>query len=313
MLGLLHAQDVPPDTPEVPEVAETSPAEQGEGGEKPADAEAVKEAAAAEDATPAPVAEEAEGGSVREGQPAKSANEDPGYYDKRDLIAQQAMARAAEEMVNIGWAQVIIGAVTIIGLVFTLYYTRVTANEAIRSASAAEKSADVALGVAIARPIVTKMSFQEGHETMQKHVNKRKLLLHIQNLGETTGIIQLVRVGVTFGSLPPEPLYDQKYHFNRNNVLEPKAWFTFDKWILPPNGERWTVPLKDETRDVWVYGVVEFLDVFGERRGQRFCGKQARGLGGASTRIDLGGPPAYTHTDREQLDPLKITQTFQRS
>ena len=72
----------------------------------------------------------------------KPSCDEPKSHNEADLCEQRHMAEAAKDTVFLNKVQIGIGVLTIIGLIFTVYYTGRTAKAAILAADAAKEAAD---------------------------------------------------------------------------------------------------------------------------------------------------------------------------
>jgi len=95
----------------------------------------------------------------------------PNWVDVADLRAQQAMARIAEQVLLLTWAQIFLGIVGAIALVITLFYTRAAVRTAQKGAKDADKALRIAKRNAAAATDLAEQSREASHADLRAWVS----------------------------------------------------------------------------------------------------------------------------------------------
>jgi hypothetical protein len=188
---------------------------------------------------------------------------------REDLNAQQTMADSAQRTVSIGWWQLIVGIVGIVGLLVTLGYT-------IRATKAAEKAAEAATAALtsdrawivysganikprnIGEPIRYTVKFTNSGKTPGLNVMAR----HVVKIGrpdEDIGAFARVQE-TTHQSEPPENIIPLGYD---QTCASPIATGNISQEM--------TNRITAGDAVVYVFGIINYDDVFGAHHVTRYC------------------------------------------
>lgn len=185
--------------------------------------------------------------------------EKPSNHDEADLCQQMSMAVAAQKTVALNYVQIAIGAFTIIGLAFTVYYTRETAKAAVDATDIAKRALHD-----LERPFVFVKEldwfYEENPQTGVFYQGRLSVVLENSGSTPATRMTYSVNCGhIAASDIETYNFDDQTRNSVSKGVLGPKATLTTASQRisaatvtqLMPNVDRW-----------FIWGAIEYDDVF---------------------------------------------------
>lgn len=138
------------------------------------------------------------------------------FIELEDLLAQQSMADAANKMTFIAWIQIAVGLGTLVGLAWTLKYTRDTARAGQKSADAADRALN-----AVERPYIFVWGVRGiDHDVEMDHLNFVFFIRYSYgNHGKTPAIIESMAACISFDEVPENAMEVRDWHPAKLNPI----------------------------------------------------------------------------------------------
>ena len=215
---------------------------------------------AATSITPAPLSA---GESQKAAANEQRAGQDPEYYPRNDLVAQNRMADATDGLVGLTRWQIRVGAAETGLLLVTVFFTVLATLAASRASRAAEAAVQVTTDTAerqlraYVHPMAIRIVMGENGSVAGK--------VRAENVGQTPAYTLANQFTLT---VAPLPLQEEYLTLNRNRWQGPKV-------TVPPRGEVYfdaTLPglltleyredIANERAAVFIHGALEYKDIF---------------------------------------------------
>ncbi|MEQ8328195.1 MAG: hypothetical protein RIE84_14650 [Parvibaculum sp.] len=231
---------------------------------------------------------------------------------EQDLDAQRSMAESADKLVEQTWWQIGIGLLGTALVLWNLILARKSNDAAVQAARAALRSATIDSEIARGRLRATNMQLADHTpfpvkqpsgevyvKSLEDLIEDNEILLELENIGQSAASVREVRIGYSVGELPDEPIYDRWKKSYSPAMLIPMGPYSLRLFLNELSDAETAAIYRGEAK-YWVYGEIEYVDIFDQKRGYRFCAKLYRGPGLTSQFFSFQGPSNYTEYPEKQ-------------
>ena len=238
-----------------------------------------------------------EAGSTDEKAPADK----DGSHDAYDLAAQWLAATSGAAMVRLTFLQIVFGLFGLLGLGWTLYYSRETANAAIKATGIAQQTAD------LDRPYLVLTEMTPGPDQFISNDSTNILVAAvIKNSGSRTGIINSIAVREV-EELPPAPSEIFTIDWvGRDSVTADEEYKRHALHMLNISSLPTKTPALADDRK-YLFGYVRYSDIRGTiwRSGFCFAYRQYTVSGQITGLFFNAGSAAYWYDQKETEEQRK--------